>query len=398
MRRILLLALAGAFFAFSGIKAQIYKGEAIQMLLLNQPDARTEAMGRGSAALGGSPFMNIFNPAASSLSAEGASTQISHLEFTFLYGVKANYDTYGAGVNLGKFGALGFNFMHFSWGFKVMNTGENLISLAEPSSPYSNIYSINYSRNIFEGLKAGINLNYFDDESGRLSRTAWTLDAGLMNKLTFGDAILGHELTLGLSFSNVSNSKIKTDVDNRIAAQFILGRYENIEIEEDSRDHVIDLRPYYLPGEDITGSYLPSAMRLAAAYEIRPGLISGNFRLISAIISAQYQDLLNSKYFTRYSFGAEIKILEMLSLRGGWLKETRDNMDFYRFPKSVEGTTYGFGVELPVGKVISSSLPLMVKFDQSSIANGTVSSMAPYVGLKEGKRTLAYTLNVSYNF
>lgn len=411
------LILSVIFLCFSGIQAQIYKSESMQMFLFNQPDAASEAMGRGNAAFTGSPFLSTINP-ASSMFREGVSAGISGLGLTFAYDVKASYNTYGAGVTLGQYGALSFNLMHFGWEFDVMSFSRNGQPL-DTYKPHTDIYSINYSHFLVDGLSAGINFNYYDnetgtvnfdkvtgavkldEETGRLSKTAWTVDAGLMNKLTVPSSYADHAVYTGLSFSNLFNSEINTQTDTQIGNQILRGDFKNWDeslFEGEGRSRTpVDLRPYYLPGNDVTGRYLPSVMRFAAVYEIKPHAKTGDLDIIGAKVLLQYQDLLNSRYFTRYSFGAEMKLLDIVSLRYGWLSETREKVSFFRFvSKDYESATYGFGCDVPVKKLISNSLPLTLRFDYTSIANRSDLLPMYYPELTEKVLTSVYTINILY--
>lgn len=419
----LLPILSGIFLCLSGIQAQIYKSEGMQMFLLNQPDAASEATGRGNAASIGNPFLSTYNP-ASSMFLEGVSAQISGLELSFAYNAKASHNSYSAGVALGKYGALSFNLMHLGWNFDVLSSSQDLLPLGA-YSPHTNIYSINYSHFIFNGLSAGVNLNYYDNETGsvhlndlnnavlldnetgRVSKTAWTVDAGLMNKFSVPSPFALHEVYLGLSISNLFNTKITREIDTRYAYQYFssnLKTWDYSYIDPDGRNRMpLDIRPYLLPVTEVTGNYLPSIMRFAAAYEIKPNAKTGDFNIINGKVLLQYQDLLNSRYYTRYSAGAEIKLLEIVSLRFGWLNETRENAHIiekgsssYFLTRNYASTTYGFGLDVPVKKLIYNLLPLTLRFDYTSIANRSDLLPRYYTALTEGELTSVYTINLSY--
>ncbi len=67
----------------------------------------------------------------------------------------------------------------------------------------------------------------------------------------------------------------------------------------------------------------PSILRAGAAYEIESSSINYNdFSLFDIRFSIDYQDVINSKYYSSINLGAELSILELIKLRGGYFTQT----------------------------------------------------------------------------
>ncbi|HEX2865662.1 MAG TPA: hypothetical protein VHO03_01400 [Ignavibacteriales bacterium] len=346
------------------IEAQIYRGYAQEMFLFSQPDARSEAMGRGSAVLYGSPFTSFYNPASSSF-LKGANAEVSHLEFTYPMGQKSNYEVYGAGANLDRYGSISFNYLHYVFGEEFYYTGDFDPYVLTKYQPSENIFMMNYSRNIIDGLSAGININYFQNKFGANNEVSgWTFDAGLLKKYNFESEEIKHDIYLGLGLTNFTNAKISYPITN-----------------------IETLVP--LKQDD----YLPSIMRLAAGYEFQPKSKAADFRLIKVLFTTEYMDLLNSSNNSQFQLGAEVTLLEILKLRGGYFTMGIEDYGDNRNVSRLNEATYGLGIELPIKKISNMAIPLNVRFDHTSLPFPTYNLDNP-----GGKKCPVYTLSASYDF
>lgn len=339
--------------SFITLRAQTYTGYAQEMFLFSQPDARSESMGRGSAVLYGSPFTNFYNPASSSFS-RGVNAEVSHLELPYPFRPQTNYDIYGAGVNLGKYGSIAFNYMHSVLGVVFLYTDENNPDILNEHKPESNIFMLNYSRNIINGLSAGVNINCFQDKLGNNEFNSWTYDFGLLKKFSFESEKILHDLYLGLSFTNFTNTKI------------------------------------FLSGKEYT--HLPSIMRIAAGYEFKPQGKVADYQIFKALLTTQYMHLLNTEEFSHFQLGTEITLFEMLNIRGGFFTVGLNNYDVNGFVKRLNEATYGFGIELPIKKISNMAIPLNIRFDHTFLPYPSYYPDSP-----KGDNCPIYTLNISYD-
>jgi hypothetical protein len=331
-----------------GLKAQIYDHDAEYMFFFTQPNARSEAMGKGNAAFTGSPFMSINNP-ASSYFLKGLNAELTHIDFNYPHFTSTcTYNAYGAGANLGKYGAISFNYLHFVFGIPVERPeGEALdvnpsVERAEgasgitlqrgpfPPRPFTNIYIMNYSYGLLENLAFGVNLNFFEDTNTEIYAKGWLLDAGIMKKFAISSSTGQHNLFLALSFSNLTNTRLEDE-----------------------------WRGLW---------YLPSVIQIGSVYEFEPNLREFDFNIIKILLSAGYYDLLNSSNYTQIRSGAELTILEMLKLRGGWYSEKlNDYRDKSTYDiEKINEFTFGFGFDINVAKVMKVEFPLTVMIDYTS--------------------------------
>ncbi|MDP4176081.1 MAG: hypothetical protein Q8933_19030 [Bacteroidota bacterium] len=332
-----------------GLKAQIYNYGAEYMFFYTQPNARSEAMGKGNSAFTGSPFMSINNP-ASSFFLKGLNAELTHIDFNYpRFTSTCIYNAYGAGANLGKYGAFSFNYLHFVFGIPVeLPEGEALdiklpVGHAErealgitlqrgpfPPLPFTNIYMMNYSYGLLENLAFGVNINFFEDANTEIYSKGWLLDAGFMKKFAISSPTGQHNLFLALSFSNLTNTML----------------------EDEWRGQW----------------YLPSVIQIGSVYEFEPKLRAFDFNIFKVLLSAEYYDLLNSSNYTQIRLGTELTILEMLKLRGGWYSE---NLNDYRDKSTydiekINEFTFGFGFDINAAKVMKAEFPLTVMLGYTS--------------------------------
>lgn len=335
----LILVFSCLFCFLPDLKAQTYHDYAGEMFLYSQPNARAEAMGRGSAALTGSPFMSFYNPAAASFSGS-VTMEFSRLDFLPSFrqsGDQEIYDTYGIGVNFGGFGAFSMNYLHFSGSGWFVNINPIDVGDFALLPSYTDIYMLNYSFPVLKSMSVGINANYFRQNYSRNyleNPEKWYFDLGLLKEFTVGSGPAEQDLYLGLSFMNLSNQKF----------------------------------PLIFKRQNFTINYrIPSVMRLASAYKIQlPGKMS-DFRLLKGLFTAEYFDLLNSKYHSKFGIGAELTFLEMLNLRAGWFTEELYNYGLNSIKSGINEFTYGFGIEAPLRKIPGIRVPLNIKFDYTSL-------------------------------
>jgi hypothetical protein len=258
-----------------------------------------------------------------------------------------------AGVNLGKYGSIAFNYMHSVLGVEFEYTDKNNPDILIKFKPESNIFMLNYSRNIINGLSAGVNINCFQDKLDNKEFYSWTYDFGLLKRFSFEAEKINHGLYLGLSFTNFTNTKISIS-----GTQY---------------------------------DYLPSILRLAAGYELDPQSKIGDYQIFKALLTTQYMDLLNADNYSHFQLGAEITLLEILKVRAGYFTMGLNDHRVIGDVSRLNEATYGFGIELPFRKI--SNVPLNIRFDHASLPFPTYNVEFP-----GRKNCPVYTLNISYEF
>jgi len=90
--------------------------------------------------------------------------------------------------------------------------------------------------------------------------------------------------------------------------------------------------------------------------------------------------------------GGELRLLEMLALRLGYYRESRNDYDHPENYKDVlTDVTYGFGIELPLEKIPAARIPLTVKFDMTRLPQPS-----PYKGPNRWSDFSGYSLSARW--
>jgi hypothetical protein len=96
----------------------------------------------------------------------------------------------------------------------------------------------------------------------------------------------------------------------------------------------------------------------------------------AGLVHLEYQDLLNSKYYSALRAGGELRFFEMIAIRLGYYRETQEDFGYDINRDFIEDVTYGFGAELPLDVIGPKGLPVRIKVDitkleQPSYTKGT---------------------------
>jgi len=290
-----------------------------------QPNARAEAMGKGYTSIDGDLGSIYFNPA-------GIAT-IKSIEINATYTppdcylTKGYYTFYGLNYKLNKYLQIALSQFHFDYGKtfvvnanKTLYTEKNTLTIA--SEPLKN-------------LLIGLNANYFIEQPG-IDKTSSTIfvDFGVIKKIQIALQKKNRQtLNFGASISNLNYSS------NKITFNGITTKY-----------------------------YLPVITRYGVSYESNFGKTHfiDSVSLIRILAQSEYQLLLNSEYRSGIKFGAEITLLNLLSLRAGWYRE---KVYDYGFPdvnnNKIEAITYGLGLHIPLHSF--TKIPIDMQFDFTSL-------------------------------
>lgn len=325
------------FFAASAlINAQTYNSDYLPFYNYQQPDARSEAMGKAQVNLHGNPLSSTYNAASGSFS-EGINAEFTQLNPK--YNIKPNdsrYNTYGLSYNTKKYGAFAFDVQRFSYGEFSKYGPSSPVPEKKYTAAMTN-YMLNYSNMIYENLSIGINANYVYDNFEDLGNSAWLFDIGTMKKFTLNSETNIQNIFISASCSNITNTELK-------------------------------MQETYVSAEElINKKYFPSDFRIGVSYEYENKLQLSGFRILKVLVSAEYNDLLNSKFYTSQKAGAEVSFLEMLQLRLGYYHEyINDNTDEGN-KENLSELTYGLGIYLPLRKIFNVQIPLSLQFDYASL-------------------------------
>lgn len=296
------------------------------------PSAKAEAMGKGMVANPSNDFASFFNPASSSFS-KGLDLSVS-----FSHSNRRNYNYEGINYKFKNSGGiLGINRYYIGMG------------LSEDRSNNVNytFYTLNYSNEVADGLFAGANLNLINTYiPGHQSYPSNVIPENIMSASIDIGAIKTFDLsgkaspdkkqmiTLGASITNLTFT---------IMQDYFFGRYN-----------------------------LPVLLRAGGAYNIDV-LKSGSARndlfasMLNVLVHGEYEKELRHDDLDILKGGLEIKIYEILSLRGGIYGEWRAGGSWNNY------FTYGAGLNIPINKLTHGDYPFKLVID--------------YVNLKHRPRT-----------
>lgn len=308
-----------------------YQGFENEMFFRRQPSARAEAMGQSYCAMDGDLTSVYFNPA-------GVAT-INGIELDGSYATplyrldKATYKFLSLGYKFNKYIVAGLSVNHFSFENEIAFTDD----YGNPNYtfiPYTSNYSLTLASQPIKNLLIGLNTNLFVWNPVKKNFTALNFDFGLIKKFELVNGKnYKHSVNLGTSIKNFNYSKVKIN-------------YAGSKSEEP----------------------LPVIMKYGANYQITfdKHFLIDSLKTLRLLVNGEYQDLLNSNYYTTSRIGGEIMFLELLSVRAGYFKEKVDNYGYPDRNKSkVSAFTYGFGLQIPLYKL--TKLPLNINFDYTNL-------------------------------
>lgn len=295
------------------------------------PSARAEAMGRSYASIDGDMTTAFFNPAGVA-TIKGLEVNGSLASPLYLL-KKAKYDFASVGYKMNDRLIIGLNRNHFSFGEK-MNYIDINGNIVGTNTPYETNYCLTIASQPIKNLFLGLNTNYFIWQPMDKRATTLHFDFGVIKKFQFKQKeTISHSANLGASIVNFNYGKITLD-------------YMGSKIKED----------------------LPVIGRFGANYQFNldKHLLVDTLKTLVFLIQGEYQDVFNCEYESAIRTGAELTILDILSIRAGYYKETTYD---YGIPSvnydHISSLTYGIGLQIPLYKL--TKIPLNINFDYTSL-------------------------------
>ena len=120
-----------------------------------------------------------------------------------------------------------------------------------------------------------------------------------------------------------------------------------------------------------SSNFFPIIMRVGAAYGNQttiPFPVTDD-QTLRWIVTAEYQDLLNSDFRNSIRIGGEAVLAEVLAVRVGFLTQTEDDMGIATNKGRFNDVTYGFGIIIPTHKWWGGSPPFDVYIDYFAFEN-----------------------------
>lgn len=337
MRYILLLTLS-LITCFSSVNAQVdsskYRGTLDFLYFGRQPSARIEGMGREFTSATGDATSYFYNPAG--MGSLNGITVFGGYSEPYYSLQDANYAFSGAALRIENYGVVAFSRDYFSFGEDL-----SAISQYEYYVPNAGIYRLTLASG-YKGFLGGINLALVNADFTDESVNAITVDAGVIKTFQLvNNKRLSHSVNLGASIFNLTSSTMT----------FTDGSHPES---------------------------LPVVLRMGGSYSFSlntPWLIEF-FKSVDINIHADYRNVLNADYLQSINTGAEIVLMELLSLRAGYYSEKIDD-NCANCKSNLSEVTYGFGLNLPIKKLMDMETGVDVKIDVTTLKQPNYTTNLP---------------------
>lgn len=297
-----------------------------------QPSARAESLGKSYSSIDGDLTTIFYNPAGTA-TIQGLEIDASYVSPYYAL-EKAKYNFLSIGYNINKYLTIGLSRNHFTSGQEISlldNTGNAIVT---EHIPTNTIYSLNVSSQPIRNLFIGLNTNYLIWNPIDQAASSFFLDFGIIKRFQFGQTkVTSHSINIGASITNLNFSKITLDFNGN--------EYRN---------------------------ELPVINRYSANYQfyLNKKVLLEALTTFRLLIQGEYQLLLNSEYHRGFHTGAEIMLLEILSLRIGYYEESQKDFDLPTANKNeISSLTYGIGIQIPLFKL--TKVPLNINFDFTTL-------------------------------
>lgn len=302
--------------------AQTYNDFAREIFFGRLPRAKTEAMGRILVLNFDPYFVSQSNP-ANLVFSNGISLFYSQSSPFYGY-TEASYNYAGISYVHPLYGGIAFNFLSFNSGSEVFG-----LPFQNPIIEKKYLYTLTYSYKIQEWFAIGINANLFVADFG-------------IDK-TFSSSFF--ELGFTREFTAVHNSTVRDKITVGTQLKNIFSQSFSA-IDEAQADA------------------FPKIFRIGLSNSIEytdNGIYDKSY-LIGFLLGLEYQDLFNSNKRTAYKAGAELSVIDLILLRGGYYHETT-----FSSIEELNEFTYGFGLKLDFDRHFTSKFPLVLLFDFVSL-------------------------------
>ena len=163
-------------------------------------------------------------------------------------------------------------------------------------------------------------------------------------------------------------------------------KFEGVDVSWDIHAVPIDVGVVKILNEELTPEWIHSVkagavlLNVAAAKMgiqepkdplpmVAKGGVSGHlvlgpsFEWVDVQISFEYQHVLNSKYRRGFRGGIESTLFHYFQIRLGFYKETVDQQENSINRKSIEGFTFGLGVQCPLKQWTQNRIPINLQVD-----------------------------------
>jgi hypothetical protein len=284
--------------------AQTKTGTTIGQFLLIEPSARVAAMGNAGVATFADAQAGYFNPAS------WGNLANSDAQFTYgtwLAGIRYNHAA--VSVMLGERSALGLTLTTLNSGDITVRTVQQPLGTGEKYEVTNTAIGVGYAARLTDRFSAGLLVSYVQESIWHSSLTVFAVNIGTLYRVT------SEGMYIGASISNFGTRGSYSGTDLRI-------RFDN-----DASTHGDNSN---LPGQVTTDEFsLPIVFRVGIAY---PLTFPGKNALTLAVDAYHPSDNTESM-----SFGAEWKVMGLVSIRGGYQQVFQQDSEV--------GLTLGGGID-----------------------------------------------------
>jgi hypothetical protein len=272
---------------------------------------------------------------------------------------EASYNFIGATYELGSFGHVGLSIYRFDYGEDFLTIVRGPDGRPVPVgryTPATTLFRLTFAKAVLKNLYTGVNIALLRD---KLLETASLMqfDLGLLKILELNTR---QRISFGASLFNVNHGKLSYTADTQKAA-------------------------------------LPVILNVGGSWQIATGRTTLNtfdLNTLSFIVHLEYQYLLNSDYYDGFKAGGELGLIDMIFLRMGTYYQDVDDHGLPESNKSSIGDfTYGLGVRLPLGKLLSMENIPEVQLDVTSLKQPSLVQ-----SFNDWDNFSVYSLSVNWNF
>lgn len=322
--------------------------------------ARASAMGYAQVANGGTIAEARINPATLGQMPQKLQTEFGYSWPSFVE-KKAHTSFVGVAYRVNSKLTLGIS--GFSYGVKnpFFGYSKDQNTFISPSKVTESFYTGTASCEIRKGLRAGVNLNYFNYHiEGLPNSGSFFADVGAAYERKIGkksNSVFDNLVRLAASFTNVNMAKTQW-------------KFANGPVDVVITSHAFG------------GASLNTGVDLRQYLYGKSKLVDERSRVIDVMLQLQYVNFVHMKLTEEgtvshknqnkvwgFGAGAEFTLLKLLALRFGYLYEKRQGDDkpfgsskYGNFPYK-KGFTFGAGIHLPVNRLSNGKLPFDIAID-----------------------------------
>jgi hypothetical protein len=357
----LFLLLLFSNLSFSQSFNSIYHGFLEELYFDRQPSAKAQSMGGGLSAYTENEFGTYYNPALTSLS-EGLTVNTSFSSNYKNY-IDGKFNFQSASYKVKNVGSFGLSRNYLSYQTEYYYYGKII------SESYHSIYTLNYSREIFKDFYAGININaltpHFNgqDEPRQIIGTTYPIDVGILVKIHFlnSSTDISQLMQIGSSLYNLNGVRYDDGVG--------LGNTK------------------YYP--------LPIIFRLDTSYNVK--IKKNNFlkshEIFSFLGQVELEWVPNSGRFVKIKLGSEVILLNIFSLRGGYIVGNKYEANV----KDIYNLAYGMGLKIPLNLIFQAKSPLTLSIDYVNLKQPPLPNFLTSSEYDEIDRYNTLSLNLNWS-